>query len=82
MTSEDAQQGLFPEATPPALPVATEAQIAELLTRLKLRRAALVDAYAVGFGCDEPVSVSFLQPLATLQEAIEAVAAELAQGEP
>ena len=82
MSPDEAQQNLFPEATPPAQPKATEEQIVELLTRLRLRRAALVDSYVAGLGCDEPVSVSGVAPLGMVQMVIMAVEAELAQDEP
>ena len=79
---DDVLPGLVDQPVPPALPEATEEQIAELLTRLKLRRAALVDSYVAGLGCDEPVAPSVMEPLGVLQAAIEAVEAELAQHKP
>ena len=76
MSPDEAQQNLFPEAAPPVLPVATAAQLAELLARLRHRRRELVAACAVGLGPYEPLSPSAVQPLATIQAAIEAAEAE------
>ena len=41
-----------------------------------------MDALAVGLVDDEPLAPSSVQPLATLQAAIEAVAAEVGEGDP
>ena len=76
---DDVLPGLVDQPVPPALPEATEEQIAELLTRLKLRRAALVDSYVAGLGRDEMVVPAILEPLATIQAAIEAVEAASAE---
>ena len=82
MNPEDTQQGLFPKALPPARPAASPQQLADLLVRLKLRRRELLDAYAVSFESDELISPSAMQPLATIQQAIVAVKAELVETGP
>ncbi len=53
-----------------------------LLWRLRARQRELVDAYAVGLGCDEVLAPSTVEPLAVLQAAIEAVEAELGADDP
>ena len=74
---DTAQPGLFPQVPPPAPLMATPAERAELLRQLRDRRRQLVDAFAVGLDPAEPLSPSAVQPLATIQAAIEAVEAEL-----
>ena len=75
MSPEDTQQGLFPEAPPPAKPAASPQQLADLLARLKLWRAALIDSYVARLEPDEPVSA--LQPLATVEGVIAAISESL-----
>ena len=74
--------GLFPDPIPPAPPVARPEDRVELLWRLRARRRELVDDLAVGLGRDEPLSPSAVQPLAVVQQAIEAVETELAEAGP
>ena len=82
--ADTAQPALFPPAPPPAPapPLATPAERAELLVRLRARRRELVDAYAVGLTLGELVVLSAVQPLAVVQQAIVAVEDELAEGRP
>ena len=62
-------------------PPRPEARVA-LLWRLRARRRELVDTLAAGLVDNEPLAPSSVQPLATLQAAIEAVAAEVGESDP
>ena len=53
-----------------------------LLWRLRARRRELVDTLAAGLGPDEPLMPSTVQPLATIQGAIDAVQNEIGEGDP
>lgn len=66
-------------ATPPVATAATAQDRAELLLRLQQRRSELIDALAVGLVDvqDRPLAPSIVAPLAVVQAAIDAVAAEL-----
>ena len=66
----------------PVEPVARQQDRVALLWRLRARRRELVDALAVGLVDDEPLSPSSVEPLATIQGAIEAVEAEVGEGDP
>jgi hypothetical protein len=57
--------------------MATSEERAELLVQLRARRRQLIDAYAVGLAMGEPLSPSAVQPLTTVQAAIEACEAEM-----
>ena len=60
--------------------MATPDERAELLVQLRACRRQLIDSYAVGLALGEPLAPSAVQPLATIQAAIEAVEAEFAEG--
>ena len=66
----------------PVEPVARHQDRVELLWRLRARRRELIDALAAGLADDEPLSPSSVEPLATIQGAIEAVEAEVGEGDP
>ena len=83
MTPDTTQEpGLFPSSPPPALSVVTPAERAEFLRQLRERRRRLIDTYAAGLALGELPVPSAVQPLATVQAAIAAVEAELAEGGP
>ena len=73
---------LFPSPPPPALPVATPDERAELLVKLRVDRHQLINAYAIALALGEQLSASAVQPLATVQAAIMAVEADFEEGGP
>ena len=68
---------LFPVPIPPAPPVATPGERAELLVQLRELRRRLLDSYAVGLALGEPLVPSIVGPLAIVQQAIAACETEL-----
>ena len=71
---------MTPEGAPPDSPAIQSLEV--LLWRLKDRRRELAIDLAVGLGPDEVLIPSAMQPLAAIETAIQAVAAEVGEGDP